>query len=224
MLKTLSLLIIAILPQSLKKIILRQFFGFKIDPSAYIGFSLLRVSNLTMAEHAKIGHLNVFKGLDHVSMESHSSLGNLNWITGFPKENKYHFSHIHNRTPTLIIGEHSAVTNRHLIDCTETFEIGKFTTFAGFKSQVLSHSIDLELNRQHAIPIKIGDYCFVGTNCILLPGSQLPDFSVLAASSVLIANKCNEVACLYGGNPAKKIKNINIEKSEYFQRIKGFVI
>ena len=38
-----------------------------------------------------------------------------------------------------------------------------------------------------AAPITIGDYCFVGTNCVLLGGSVLPSYSVLAAKSLRFA-------------------------------------
>lgn len=85
----------------------------------------------------------------------------------------------------MIVGEHSAITNRHLIDCTDRVTLGRFTTFAGFRSQILAHSIDLAECRQSARPVTIGDYCFVGTDCVLLGGSALPDCSVLAAKSLL---------------------------------------
>jgi acetyltransferase-like isoleucine patch superfamily enzyme len=121
----------------------------------------------------------------------------------------------------LILGEHAAITNRHLIDCTDRVTIGKFTTIAGFQSQLLSHSIDIEKNRQDSKPICIGDYCFLGTNCVLLGGSALPDYSVLGAKSLL--NKAHmETHRLYGGVPAKPLKELARDLA-YFKRTEGFV-
>jgi hypothetical protein len=48
-----------------------------------------------------------------------------------------------------------------------------------------SHSIDLHECRQSSKPFAIGEYCFVGTGCVILAGSELPDYSVLGASSLL---------------------------------------
>jgi acetyltransferase-like isoleucine patch superfamily enzyme len=224
MLKMLMLAMVALLPQRIKHWVLNTFFGFDIDRTAFIGMSILNIEYLKLAANARIGHLNVFKGLKKVEIREHSSIGNLNWVTGFPVSSTGHFAHVQERVPSLLLGEHSAITNRHLIDCTASFSMGKFTTFAGFRSQVLTHSIDLKSCRQDAQPIKIGDYCFVGTNCILLPGSILPSRSVLAANSVLINNALQNELVLYGGNPAIKIKELNKEKYKYFDRTIGFVI
>jgi acetyltransferase-like isoleucine patch superfamily enzyme len=100
--------------------------------------------------------------------------------------------------------------------------IGKFTTFAGFQSQVLTHGIDIENNRQASAPVRVGDYCFVGTNCVLLAGSGLPDYCVLGAKSLL--NKTlTESHQLYGGVPAQPIKQLPSDW-KYFTRSEGFVV
>src|SRR4029079_13492242 len=96
-----------------------------------------------------------------------------------------HFCHQPDRKPELVLEEHAAITHRHLIDCTHSVVIGRFSTFAGFQSQILSHSIDLTACRQSSAPVRIGAYCFVGTNCVILGGSELPDYSVLGAKSLL---------------------------------------
>jgi acetyltransferase-like isoleucine patch superfamily enzyme len=122
----------------------------------------------------------------------------------------------------LILARHSAVTNRHMIDCTDRIRIGSFATIAGFASQLMTHSINLEKSRQEAHPITIGDYCFVGTNCVLLGGSSLPDYSVLGAKS-LLNRSLTETYSLYGGVPAKSIKALPATH-RYFQRQSGYVI
>jgi acetyltransferase-like isoleucine patch superfamily enzyme len=125
------------------------------------------------------------------------------------------------RHPELLLGEHAAITNRHLIDCTDRVAIGRFTTFAGFRSQILTHSIDLAACRQHARPVSIGEYCFVGTACTVLGGASLPDCSVLGANSLL--NKAfSETHCLYGGVPARPLSKLDAGLA-YLHRTTGFV-
>lgn len=100
--------------------------------------------------------------------------------------------------------------------------IGPITTIAGYRSQLLSHAIDLQHNRQHSEAISIGAYCFVGTNCVILGGSVLPDHCVLGALSLL--NKAqSEPWGLYAGQPAVWRKAIDREAA-YFTRQNGFVV
>src|SRR5262249_29396422 len=140
---------------------------------------------LIMEEGSYIGHLTACVHLDLVHLKAHASIGRANWITGFPSDGADHFAHQSGRHAELILCEHAAITNRHLIDCTDRVTIGRYSTFAGFRSQILAHSIDLAECRQAAQPVTIGDYCFIGTDCVLLGGSVLPSYSVLAAKSLL---------------------------------------
>lgn len=80
---------------------------------------------------------------------------------------------------------------------------------------------NVHTGNQESSPISIGDYCFVGTRCTFLPGSKLPNFSLLAAGAV-ISNQFNEEFGLYGGVPAKFIKKLSQEDA-YFSRERGMV-
>ncbi|MCK4788938.1 MAG: hypothetical protein KAV87_34675, partial [Desulfobacteraceae bacterium] len=108
-------------------------------------------------------------------------------------------------------------TSRHFMDCNGGIYIGDFATVAGIRSQFLTHSIDVYKNRQHAESITIGKYCFVGTGCILLPGSTLPDYSILGAGAIWTKN-FDEPGFLYAGNPAKKVKKLVLGEVPYFTR------
>lgn len=122
----------------------------------------------------------------------------------------------------LLLGAHAAITKHHHIDCTNRVSIGPFTNIAGYSSQMLSHSIDLQHNRQHSEPITIGAYCFVGISCVILGGSVLPDHCVLGALSLL--NKPHsEPWGLYAGQPAERRKAID-PTAAYFSRGNGFVV
>jgi UDP-3-O-[3-hydroxymyristoyl] glucosamine N-acyltransferase len=220
--KKLLMLLSMCLPWSVRRELLEKQFGYQIHPSARIGLAWIAPTRLIMEEGTSIDHLTVCKNIDLLHLKAHATIGRGNWITGFPLGPSQHFAEEQDRRPQLIIGEHSAITHRHLIDCTNSVEIGRFTTFAGFQSQILTHSIDIEKNRQTSVSVRIGDYCFVGTNSVILGGSVLPNYCVLGAKSLL--NKDFSETCqLYGGVPAQPIKKLSPD-SKYFTRREGFVI
>lgn len=208
-------------PWSLRRRLLIRFFGYKIHPTARIGFSWIFPEHLEMGPNSRIGHFNVAIHLHEIGMKESSTIGRGNWITGFPKGGAVHFQHLPDRKPCLEIGAHTAITKNHHIDCTEIIKIGSFTTIAGYGSQFLTHSIDIVESRQDAAPIIIGDYCFIGTNVVALGGSILPDRCVVGAKSLL--NRGYQDECfLYGGVPAKPIKKLP-QNARYFTRQSGRV-
>lgn len=216
------ILISLLLPWNWRRQFLEKQFGFQIHPSARIGLAWIFPARLIMEENTRIGDLTVVKNLALLHLKTHATIGRGNWITGFPLGNSPHFAEEKNRRPELIVGEHSAITHRHLIDCSNSITIGKFTTVAGFQSQFISHTIDLAQNRQTSQPISIGDFCFVGTNCVVLGGAALPDYCVLGAKSLL--NKTQtETYRLYGGVPARELSELPRDYA-YFHRQTGFVV
>ena len=216
------MLLSVLLPWSVRRLFLQAVFGYQLHPTSRIGLSLALPRQLIMEEETRIGHLTVCKNLDLVHLKSHSTIGRGNWITGFPTGTASpHFAHEKGRRAELILERHSAITNRHLIDATNSVTIGQFTTFAGFASQILTHSIDLENNRQSSRPVSIGEYCFIGTNCVILGGATLPSFSVLGAKSLL--NRAHqETHSLFGGVPARLLKALPADY-RYFHRATGSV-
>ena len=215
-------IITVLLPWPLKKLVLVKYFKYEIHPSCRIGLSWIYPRKLIMESNSNIGHFNVAVHLDLMKIGKYTSIARSNWITGFPsnKDSK-HFMHQKNRQSNLIIGQHSAITKKHHIDCTNEIIIGDFVTVAGYSSQILTHSINIELNIQDSKPITIGDYCFVGTASTILGGAVLPSYCVLGASSLL--NKAFTIPYrLYGGNPAKEIKELSKDYL-YFKREIGFV-
>jgi acetyltransferase-like isoleucine patch superfamily enzyme len=220
--KTLLMLISFLLPWQVRRAFLEKQFGYQIHPTARMGFAWILPNRLIMEEASSIGSVTVCKNIDLLHLKAHAIIGRGNWITGFPLGPSPHFAHQTNRRPELIVGENASITNRHLLDCTNSVTIGRFATFAGFNSQIITHSIDLQENRQSSKPVQIGDYCFVGTNCVLLGGAALPDFCVLGAKSLL--NKAfTETYQLYAGVPARPVKALSRD-ARYFQRTEGFVV
>lgn len=211
-----------LMPWKLKRWMLIHLYGYEIDKTAYIGLSYIFPKHLIMKAGAKIGHLNVAIHLDKVMIGHNSSIACENWITGFPtKTMSLHFSHDTDRRSELIIGDESAITKNHHIDCTNAIYVGNYVTIAGYRSQLLTHSIDVHRGRQDSHPITIGDYCFVSTACKILGGAILPPRSVLATGAVL-NKQYKEELTLYGGIPARPIKKFN-EDDRYFLRESGYV-
>ncbi len=219
--RSLLKLLLVPLPWPLRRRLLAWLFGFQIHPTAKIGLAWVYPEKLVMGPGTTIDHLTVCKGLALVEMEESSFIGRLNWITGFPRGHARYFAHQPDRLPALIMKRHSAFSNRHIIDCTNTVTIGECATIAGFATQILSHSIDVHEGRQSSEPVTIGAHTFVGTNCVILGGAVLPDRCVLGAKSLL--NKAwTETWTLYAGVPAKPIKPIP-KDSAYFLRKEGWV-
>lgn len=209
------------LPWKIRRHFLQKLFGYKIHPTCWIGFAWISPTRLIMEEGSRIDHLTLCKNIDLLHLKRHSMVGRGNWITGFPLIKSRHFAEETDRQPQLIVGEHAAITHRHTIDCTNTVTIGDFSTFAGLQSQIMTHSLDIEQNRQRSAPVRIGEYCFVGTNCVILGGSELPHHCVLGAKS-LLNKKMEQPYHLYGGVPAEPLKQLSPEM-KYFGRKEGFV-
>ncbi|MEY2585866.1 MAG: hypothetical protein QOD80_1892 [Verrucomicrobiota bacterium] len=219
--KTLLGFLSLLLPWDLRRAFLEKQFGYSIHPSSRIGFAWIFPKKLVMEEGSRIGHLTVCKNIDLLHLGAHAIVGQLNWITGFPSGPSRHFAHQPDRQPELIVERHAGISSRHLIDCTARVRIGAFATIGGFRSQLLTHSIDFTAGRQTAEPIEIGEYSFTGTNSVVLGGSVLPRHSVLGAQS-LLNKKWEEPYRLYAGVPAKPVKELSTDL-EYFRRTEGFV-
>jgi acetyltransferase-like isoleucine patch superfamily enzyme len=215
-------LFIVVLPWSVKRWALQRFYRYQLHPQSRIGLAWVFPARLIMERRASIGHLTVCKGLELVELGEHASIGRLNWISAYPLNRPPHFAHLAARRPQLLLGAHAAVTHRHILDCTEQVSIGSFTTVAGYRSQILTHSIDLGECRQDAKPVVIGSYCFIGTACTLLGGAVIADFCVVGANA-LVNGAHEERYRLYAGVPARAVANLD-PQLKYFTRCEGFVV
>jgi acetyltransferase-like isoleucine patch superfamily enzyme len=213
---------LVLLPWSIRRRLLEFAFGYDIHPTSRIAWAWVYPRSLTMDAGSRIGSLTVVKGLDKLSLGRGARIGRLNWISAYPSGAGPHFAHLERRRAHLLLAEHAAITNRHIIDCTEIVVVGRFSTIGGFRCQVLTHSIDLRVGRQDARCIEIGEYCFIGTACTLLGGCTLPDFSVLGANS-LLNQAYSESWRIYAGVPARPVGVVDASW-KYFSRSQGFVV
>lgn len=215
--KVLLNLLIMCMPWKIRRLILNHFYHYEIHPRARIGFSYIYPEHLIMEEGATIGHLNVAIHLELIHMGKDCTICQRNWITGFPLKDKTKFQRFPDRKPYLIMGQDSAITKQHHIDCTDLVSIGELSVVAGYGTQILSHSTSLRYDDGGCAPITIGHHCFVGTRSILLPGSVLPCCAILAAGAVLNKRYAEEYA-LYGGVPARFIKKEDAS-CKFFHRV-----
>lgn len=205
----------ALLPSSLKRRLGRLLYGWHIDPSAHIGTSVIMVRNLSMGPHAFIGRRNVITNLEVLEMAAGASIGARNRITGWwqsPDDDQ----RLPKRRAELILGEDSYITADHYIDCVDRVELGAHSAIAGFRTTVLTHSVDLMRDRYTTGSVILADYCAVMSGCMLLPGTRVPSRSVVSAGSVVTTKLTNE-QMLYRGNPAEAVRPLP-DSLRYFKR------
>ncbi|HTU14856.1 MAG TPA: hypothetical protein VMF31_06645 [Solirubrobacterales bacterium] len=205
------------LPWAVRRTLLARLWGYRIDPEARIGFSVVRPASLEMGPKSKIGHLNFIRGMDSVRLSARASIGNLNWIYGIPASQTGGSG----SDARLELEEGAQLTHRHLVDCTNLVRLGRFSVVAGYRTQILTHSVNIREGVQQAHEISFGEFSFVGTGCIVLGGSRLPDHSVLGAGSVL-RNDFEEPYRIYSGTPAVSISAIP-EDAAFFSRSEPYV-
>jgi acetyltransferase-like isoleucine patch superfamily enzyme len=205
-------------PWPVRRIALQALFGYQIHKGARIGLSFILAKRLSMADKARILSFVFCKDIDALVIGYNSSISRLTFITGYPSSCKPFFSaHDTQRRCELVLGDYVGVTSRHYLDCNGGIYIGDFTTIAGLRSQILTHSINIYTNHQETKPVHIGRYCFVGTGCIILPGAAIPDFCLLAAGAVL-TKAMEKPYTLYAGNPATARKQLVATAVPYFSR------
>ena len=210
-------IMLLLLPWFIRRRMLCLLFGYKIHRTARIGLSIVMPARLEMGVGCKIGHFTFCKRIDRLSMADGSGIGSFHLITGIPTSNNRHFQHVKERKCEMVLGKCVGIPSRKFFDCNGGIYIGDYTTVAGQWTQFLTHSIDIYNARQDARPIHVGKYCFIGTGCILLPGSSLPDYSVLGAGAVL-NKEMTDGGMIYAGVPASPRKKINPGEIPWMQR------
>lgn len=200
-----------ILPFAVRRVIL-NLCGHNIHRESRLGLSIVLVDRLELDKHARIGHLNFISDLKLLKLDENALIGNLNWISGrMASADK-------NAQRSLFLHAGAAITNRHYIDCNGTITLHRFCTFAGVRSQMFTHSINMREGIQTIRNIDIGEYSFVGTGVIILPGAIVPNQSVIAAGSVVRPGLPFGISGIYAGNPAIIEKAIDAGEFKYMTR------
>ena len=162
---------------------------------------MIIAKDVQMDAAAKIGDLNLIRGLDRLTMGPASSVGRGNWVYAIPTGSP-HLTHEVDRRTELLIGTGAGMSHRHLLDCSNTVRIGDYSGLVGHSTQIITHQIDMLRGRQSTRPVTVGSFCMIGTRSILLGGAVLPDRSVLGAGSTL-RSAYTQTQTIYSGVPAQ---------------------
>jgi len=217
LLRLVTLGLVGLLPNLLKKPIYRLVFGYRFGPGVSIGVSLLDACTVALDAGTRIGHLNaivrggrfatgvrtrigtlnVIRGGERVSLGDYSEVIRLNVLNAIP-------DHDCTTEPesVLEVGAGTVITSGHRIDFTDRVTLGKNVIIGGRNSSLWTH------NRQETAPIEIGDFCYLGSEVRLAPGAKLPNECLLAIGSVL-AGEIKEPRSLVAGVPAKVVRPLN---------------
>lgn len=210
----------ALLPQRLKHLVYRKALGWDVHPTARIGCSFIYVDHAVIEAGVHMSHFNVIKNLEGLHLERDVAIGAFNWVSALPRGSSA-FPHAPDRTPRLHMGPESAMTMRHVVDCSDQVTFEAMASLAGLRSQILTHSIDIHRNRQVTEPVVIGARSIVFANCTLLIGCRIPSRCVVAAGSTVNSGLVVELQ-VYGGSPARAVKALAADNA-YISREKGFV-
>lgn len=214
-------LILFILPWCVRRKFLNMM-GYQIAATAHIGLSIILCRQLIMRENSLIGHFTLVKGIDKLELNKNSKIGALNFITGYSTKLKSFFKNVETRNCEFIIGESSSITSRHFFDVNGGIYIGRFTQIAGIRSTFLTHSIDVYKNIQTVAPIRIGDYCFCGSNIVVLKGVIIKDYTIVGAGSI-VSRSIEYGKVVVAGNPAVIKKELIIDDVNFFKRLQAKV-
>lgn len=95
--------------------------------------------------------------------------------------------------------------------------IGDYTQIAsGVGIQSGNHSVYDNRKQIDSVPIRIGKYCWLGQNAIILPSVELGDFTIVGAGAV-VSKSFKEGFCVIGGVPAKKIRDLDPSECVRFE-------
>lgn len=140
-------------------------------------FNRIFANSLVMHEGSDIWRFNLIKLVNEFNMDKDSHVRSRNSIVGLfrdsnPKREKCNF----------YIGEHSIITIRHSLDCTDEIYIGNNVVFGGKDTQVWTHGFDINRNMVTG-KIVFGDNIYVGSRCTICQSVSVCGNTVIGAAT-----------------------------------------
>lgn len=197
-------LLTVFLPQSMKRFIGRRFLNWDIHPTAHLGRSLIFVKKLTMGPGSSIGPFNVIRDLEELRMGEGANIAARNWIIGVPLESVIYPKAVE-RDPSLVMGDWAMITVAHDIDVADRVELKAHAAVAGFRSSILTHSLNLVNDRFVTGSVLLEERSVLMSGCTMMTGTRIPARSIVSAGSV-VATRLIEEQTFYRGNPAEKVR------------------
>jgi acetyltransferase-like isoleucine patch superfamily enzyme len=209
-----ALALVGLFPTSLKRPLYSLLFGYRIGKRSRIGLvildaahvdlgegtvighfnAILRVGRLETGRACRIGMFNIVRGGERVVLGAYSTVLRFNVLNAIP-------DHDCTTEPTSVLelGDGAIVVSGHRIDFTDRVTIGRNVIIGGRNSSLWTH------NRQETAPISIGDFCYLGSEIRVAPGSRLAPECILALGSVL-AGEIAQPRSLAAGVPARSVR------------------
>lgn len=114
----------------------------------------------------------------------------------------------------LIVGEGSTLGHRAILDARKGLIIGRSVCFG---TEVMIWSLHHDYNdldfKVHGAPVNIGDFVWLGSRCIILPGVTIGEGAVVAAGAVVTKDVAPYT--IVGGIPAKQVSVREQKNYEY---------
>ncbi len=195
------LLLAVVLPQPVKRALYRRVFGWQIGRRVRLGLSYLDARRVTVGDGARIGHFNVFRGLERLEIGPDTYIANLNQFFGAGAA-------LGAGGSELVIGAGVNFMSRHFVDVAGRVEIGARSTIGGRDTQIWSHTLRVREGRQalEAAHVRVGEGAYIGARAVLVC-CDIPAGAMVGAGSV-VAKRFPAEPCrlLIAGNPATVVK------------------
>ena len=188
--KTFTLRVIKYIPvNSLRVILLRKLFNYKIGRNVKIGRAMINCKEVFIGDNVSIGNRNTF------SCRSLIIGANTKVFSGNLFLGKAQFS----------IGKNSRIINNHFFDLYNNISLGNNTWVAGRSSQFWTHGSVHTKKMSKDLSINIGDNVYIGSSCCISPGTKINSVNLIGLGST-ISGSFIEKNTIVMGNPAKVVK------------------
>jgi acetyltransferase-like isoleucine patch superfamily enzyme len=119
---------------------------------------------------------------------------------------------VYNDNALITTGDNCIFSFGVLVSCSLKIELGNNVWIGEYTSlRDATHSFSIKspigLQPDYVESIKIGNNVWIGRGCLILPGTLIRDNVIIAANSV-VKGICHPNS-LYGGSPAKFLKNLD---------------
>ena len=215
------LALIALFPSFAKRPLYRLLFGYRIGRRVRVGLSVLDARECTLEDDVSIGHFNLVIGVRRLKIGSHARIGHFNILRGGDEidigayAEVIRFNVINSiiepdvdpaavlpADPRFLLGQASIIVAGHKIDFTDRVEIGPRTILGGRNSSLWTH------NRQRTKPIRIGSFCYIGSEIRVSPGGIIPSRCIVGIGAVIVGALQGENQ-LIAGVPARPVKPLD---------------
>ncbi|MEI9933269.1 MAG: acyltransferase [Ferruginibacter sp.] len=108
----------------------------------------------------------------------------------------------------------------NFIDATNGIFIDDYTNIGPNVGLIsANHNLIDNSKKEFAPPIKIGKFCWIGMNAVVLPGVELGDYTIVGAGAI-VTKSFPKGYCIISGNPAQIISQLDKNECAQFRNSK----